>query len=303
MPGTIIAAAQISPVFLDKKRTIAKACDVIADAAKQKAKLVLFPEAFIPCYPDWVWTIPAGKGGEYKSLHAELHAQSVTIGDDATMTLCKAAKKNKISVAIGINEKDPRRGSSLFNSLLYIHEDGRVLGVHRKLVPTAGERLVWAGGDGSTLEGVDLPFARVGGLICWENYMPLARYAMYAQGISIYLAPTWDHGDAWLSTIKHIAREGRTFVIGCGMPVRKSDMPEHLQRLYPKDRVWINPGGSAIVDPSGRLIAGPIDGKEEILFAEFNQDAVSGSRWDLDVVGHYSRPDVFHLSIDKASNF
>jgi nitrilase len=183
---------------------------------------------------------------------------------------------------------------------LYIDAQGQILGKHRKLVPTGGERLVWAQGDGSTLQAYDTPLGKIGGLICWENYMPLARYAMYAWGTQIYIAATWDRGQPWLSTLRHIAKEGRVYVLGCCIAMRKDDIPDSFsfkQKYYANEEEWINIGDSAIVNPEGVFIAGPVRMKEEILYAELDPRQMGGPRWMLDVAGHYGRPDVFELTV------
>ncbi len=289
------------PVFLDREATVAKACELIAEAGRNGASLAVFPEAFIPTYPDWVWAIPPSEGGMLSDLHAELLANSVAIPSDVTDKLCDAAKKAKICVVMGVNERNVEAsGSSLYNTLLYIGPDGKILGKHRKLVPTGPERLVWGQGDGSTLGVFDLPFGRLGGLICWENYMPLARYAMYAWGTQIYVAPTWDRGERWLSTLRHIAYEGGVYVIGVCMPMRLSDIParyEFKKRFYDSERDWINVGDSVIIDPGGVTLAGPAQEKEEILYAEIDAAGLSRRKWMLDVAGHYGRPDVFQLTV------
>lgn len=298
-----IAAVQASPVFLDREKTVAKACRLIGAAAKQGARLIVFPEAFVPTYPDWVWALPPGEMGLASALYAELVANSVDIPGDATAKLSAAARKAKAIVAIGVNERNVEAsGASLYNTLLYIDAEGQIMGKHRKLVPTGAERLVWAQGDGSTLEAFDTPLGKLGGLICWENYMPLARYAMYAWGTQIYLAPTWDRGTTWLATLQHIAREGRTYVAGCCMALRKDDIPDRFefkQRFYKDAGEWINVGGSAIVDPEGNIIAGPSRAKEEILYAEVDPAMTAGSRALFDVAGHYGRPDVFELIVHR----
>src|SRR5690349_12689377 len=244
----VVAAAQATPVFLDRAATLEKACDLIAEAGQAGARLVVFTEAFIPTYPDWVWAVPAGEEGVLNELYAELLDQAVTIPDDTTDALCRAARQAGIYVVIGMSERNADASSaSLYNTLLYIDARGEILGKHRKLVPTGGERLVWAQGDGSTLDVYDTPFGRLSGLICWENYMPLARYALYAWGVQIYVAATWDHGEPWLSTLRHIAKEGRLFVIGCGMPMRTADIPARFafkQRFYAQAEEWINTGDS-----------------------------------------------------------
>src|SRR3990172_169556 len=190
---------------------------------------------------------------------------------------------------------------SFYNTLLFIDSEGNILGKHRKLVPTGAERLVWAQGDGSTLHVFDTPFGKLSGLICWENYMPLARYAMYAWGTQVHVAATWDRGEPWLSTLRHIAREGGAFVIGCCMTLRKAevfDKAPALQPFYKRAGEWINTGDSAIVSPEGEFIAGPLRKEEGILYAEVDVAGTRGAKWLLDVAGHYARPDVFQLTVN-----
>ena len=298
-----VAAVQATPVFLNRAATIDKACDLIGEAGRMGARLIAFPESFVPAYPDWVWAVPSGDEGTLNDLYAEFLDQSVTIPSDATDRLCRAARLAKISVVIGVSERNAEASNaSLYNSLLYIDAQGLILGQHRKLVPTGGERLVWGQGDGSTLAAYDLPFAKVGGLICWENYMPLARYAMYAWGTQIYVAATWDRGEPWLSTIRHIAKEGRMYVLSSCIVLRKADISDRYpfkQKYYADADEWINVGDSAIVDPNGEFIAGPVQKKEEILYAEIDPRQLRGPKWMLDVAGHYARPDVFELIVHR----
>jgi nitrilase len=297
-----VASAQAMPVFLDLAATIDKACDLIAEAGREGARLIVFPEGFVPAYPVWVWKVPSGDKPTLDALYAELLENSVSIPSPAVEKLCRAAKLAKVAVAMGVNERnDNASGASLYNTMLYIAEDGAILGRHRKLVATAGERLVWTGGDGSTLGTFDLPFARLGGLICWENYMPLARYAMFAGGTQIYVAPTWDRGEPWLSTIRHIAKEGGVFVISSCMPMRVADIPDRFgfKQLYAGGDEWINVGDSTIVSPEGKILAGPLNRKEEILYAEIDLSQSRGPRWKLDVAGHYARPDVFTFIVNR----
>jgi len=295
-----IAAVQAAPVFLDREATLDRVCAHIAEAGAAGAKLVVFPESFIPGYPDWVWVVPAGRGAMLGALHAKLLANSVSIPSDATRRIGDAAREVGVIVTVGVTERnDEASGATMYNTLLYFDQRGEILGRHRKLVPTGGERLVWAQGDATGLRAYDTSIGRLGGLICWENYMPLARYALYVAGVQIYVAPTWDHGDAWLATLRHIAREGRVFVIGCSIAMRLDQMPPDLASLYPTDREWINPGGSAIVGPNGKVLAGPIDCREEILYADIDLDAARAAKWDLDVGGHYARPDIFDLRVDR----
>ncbi len=298
-----VAAVQGTPVFLNREKTVAKACKLIAQAGRKGAKLAVFPETFIPTYPDWVWSVPASELGLHNDLYAELLANSVAIPSETTEKLCRAARLAKMHVVIGMNEQNTEAsGASLYNTLLFIDSNGKIMGKRRKLVPTGAERLVWAQGDGSTLQAFDTPFGKLGGLICWENYMPLARYAMYAWGTQIYVAPTWDRGTPWLATLQHIAREGRVYVIGCCIALRKDDIPdryEFKQRFYANAGEWINVGDSAIVDPNGQFIAGPVRAKEEILYAEVDPAQIDSSRWMFDVAGHYARPDVFQLTVQQ----
>jgi nitrilase len=299
--GFKIAAVQATPVFLDRDASVDKACALIADAAGHGASIIAFPEAFVPAYPDWVWAVPPGDSSTHYGLYGDLLANSVTVPGPATEKLGKAARRAKAYVVIGINERNSEASAgSIYNTLLYIGPDGRVLGKHRKLVPTGAERLVWAQGDGSTLEAYDTPFGKLGGLICWENYMPLARYAMYAWGTQVYVAATWDRGEPWLSTLRHIAKEGRMYVIGVCMPMRASDVPDQYEfRKYYSGRDWINAGDSAIVGPDGNLIAGPVHEREDILYAEVDLRRLGSSKWMLDVAGHYARPDVFQLVVNR----
>jgi len=296
-----IAAVQVAPVYLDRDATVEKACELIAEAGRSGAGLIVFPESFIPAYPDWVWAVPAGADAVLSEMYARLLANSVELPSPATQRLCRAAKAAGAYVVMGMTERNiEASGASLYNTLLFIDSQGNILGKHRKLVPTGAERLVWAQGDGSTLHVFDTPFGRLGGLICWENYMPLARYAMYAWGTQVHVAATWDRGEPWLSTLRHIAREGGAFVIGCCMTLRKADVFEKapaLQPYYKQRGEWINVGDSAIVNPEGEFIAGPLRKEEGILYAEVDVAGTRGAKWLLDVAGHYARPDVFELTV------
>jgi nitrilase len=298
-----MAVVQASPLFMEREATIDKACRLILEAAGNGAKTVLFPEAFVPGYPDWIWNVPAGQMGLHQQLYAKLLEQSVTIPGKATDRLCTAARQGGIYVIIGINERNSgASGGSLYNTLLYIDPQGNIMGKHQKLVPTAPERTVWAYGDPSGVKVFETPLCKVGGLTCWENYMPLVRYSLYAQGIELYLAPTYDEGEVWQASMRHIAREGRTYVIGCCMVSRKEDIiarcPE-LAPYYESAGEWINTGNSIIVDPNGEIIAGPLHEEEGILYAEMDLKMLHGSKWNLDVAGHYARPDAFELTIRR----
>jgi nitrilase len=298
-----IGAVQACPVFLDGDATISKACDLIRKAGAEGLSLAVFPEAFVPCYPLWVWFIPPGHTHPLRELYSELHANAVSIPSAETDRLCEAARAANLAVVIGVNERNSEASdSTLYNTLLYIGPDGSILGRHRKLVPTSAERLVWGMGDGSDLEVYELPFAKLGGLVCWENYMPLARYALSAWGVQIHAAPTWDHGEPWLSSMRHIAKEERCFVVSCCSPVRIEDVPDRLTfkgRYLDSAKASINPGDSVIVDPDGKIVAGPAKAGETILSAEVRREQLVGPRWQLDVAGHYGRPDVFELRVHR----
>lgn len=299
-----VAAAQLSPVFLNKEKTVDKACKAIIEAGKNGANLIVFPEAFISGYPDWVWLIPNSKGADLGELYLKLVENAVSVPDDSTKRLCEAAKTAGINVVMGMHERNTETSSaSLFNSLLFIDDKGLVLGKHRKLIPTGGERLIWSQGDGSTLTSYDTSAGRIAGLICWENYMPLARNAIYELGTQILVCPTWDKSPNWIQSMQHIAREGGLFVISTCMALKMDDIPNayEFKKLYPEGREWINVGNSSIIAPNGKVIAGPQEAKEGILYADINlQDIIKAKRM-FDVVGHYSRPDVFNFNVNPTN--
>jgi len=294
--ATIVAAVQAALVFLDREATIDKAGELVKQAAAAGAQLVAFSETFVPTYPDWVWRAPAWSDGEFVR---RLYAQSVTVPSPATERLGAIARDCGVYLAMGVSEL---AGGTMYNSLLYFAPDGSLAGRHRKLMPTGGERTVWGTGDGSTLDVVRTPFGVVGGLICWENYMPLARAAMYARGVDVYLAPTWDNSDTWVATLRHIAKEGRVYVLGIAPLLRGADVPADLRGdLYGGDDDWMSRGYSAMVAPGGELLAGPVTEREEILYAEVDPAVARASRQQFDPVGHYARPDVFRLSVNTTA--
>jgi len=295
-----VAAAQISPVFLNKSKTITKACNAITEAGQNGCKLIVFPEAFISGYPDWVWLIPNSKGADLNELYIKLVENAVSVPDDSTDKLCKAAKAANINVIIGMHERNSETSSSsLFNSLIYINDEGKIIGKHRKLIPTGGERLIWAQGDGSTLKSHGTSAGKIGGLICWENFMPLARNAMYENGTQILAAPTWDKSPNWLISMQHNAREGGIFIISCCMALKMDDIPDEYEfkKLYPEGRDWINTGNSCIIAPNGKIIAGPLEAEEGILYADIDLNDIIAAKRMFDVVGHYARPDVFDFKV------
>src|SRR5215471_15477155 len=246
MTAVKVAAVQAAPVFLDRDATVEKASILIKEAAGNGAELIAFPETFVPTYPDWVWRTPPWSD---RGWYERLFDQAVEVPSPATEALGKSSRQAQAYVVVGVNERD---GGTLYNSVLYFGPDGALLGKHRKLMPTGGERLVWGSGDGSTLPVFDTPLGRIGGLTCWENYMPLARYAMYAQGIDIYVAPTWDNSDMWVPTVRHIAKEGRLHVIGVTFCLRAGDVPADLpgrDDLYPNADGWLARGNSCVAGP------------------------------------------------------
>ena len=296
-----IAAIQAAPVFMDREATLEKAGRLIAEAGRNGARIAVFPEAFVPGYPDWIWFVPAGRISLNQKLYGELLEQSVSIPGPAVDTLCQAARDAGIHLVIGVNERNiDASGGTLYNTLLYIDPLGNLLGRHQKLVPTAPERTIWAYGDPGTLEVFNTDLGKIGGLICHENYMPLVRYSLYARGIELYFAPTYDEGDTWRSTLRHIGREGRTYVVGCCLVLRKEDIlsrfPE-LEPFYITADEWINSGNSMIADPNGEVLAGPLNREEGILYADVDLKMLRGTKWNLDVAGHYARPDAFHLTV------
>lgn len=300
-----VAIVQQTPVFLDRDSALQKAVSAINEAAMNGAKLIVFPEAFVPGYPSWVWRL---RPGTDRSVLAELHAmvlsQSISMQRDDLLLLREAAKAHQVTVVCGVNERDTELSrTTLYNALVTIGPDGEVLNKHRKLMPTSAERMIWGLGDSSGLKVVDSPCGRIGGLICWENYMPLSRYALYAQGIDIYIAPTYDSGDEWIGSLRHIAREGGCWVIGAGNVFQASDIPDALpskQIMYPNPEEWVNPGDSIIIAPDGSIVAGPMHKVQGILYAKIDLQRVETARRSHDVVGHSARTDIFQLNVNTA---
>ncbi len=302
---TMIAIIQRPPVLLDRGATIARAVQWVAEAAAAGASLIVFSESFIPGYPSWIWRLAAGRDGAVMSqLHARLLRNAVDIAGGDLAALCEAARAHHVTIVCGINERDRERGGgTLYNTVVVVGTDGKIQNRHRKLMPTNPERMVHGLGDASGLRVVDTPSGRVGGLICWENYMPLARYARYAQGGEIYIAPTYDSGDAWIGTMRHVALEGRCWAVGSGTALRASDIPQDFPAraaLFPDPDEWINDGDSVVVDPMGKVVVGPMRREAGILYAEIDVARVAESRRTLDVTGHYARPDIFDLQVRRA---
>jgi nitrilase len=300
-----VAAVQVAPFFLDKTRTVNKACDMIKQAGAENAKLLVFPEAFISGYPDWVWLLQNSKSKELNQLYIDLVNNAVSIPDSATNQLCEMAKQAGIYVVMGMNELNSESSNnSLYNTILFIDDKGNISGKHRKLIPTGGERLIWSQGDGSTLNAFETSIGKLSGLICWENYMPQARNTIYAMGTQILATPTWDKSPNWISSLQYIARERGLFIINCCMALKKDDIPEkyNFKKLYPRDNQWINIGNSCIINPMGEILAGPVEANEEILYADLDLSLITAAKRMFDVAGHYSRPDVFKLIVNRKQN-
>lgn len=299
-----VAVVQAAPVMMDREATTEKTVDLIEKAARQGAKLVLFPEAFIPAYPRGL-TFGARVGSRSPEGRADFlryWENAVPVPGEVTERVGEAARKAGVYVVVGVIERDTENsGGTLYCTALFFGPDGTLLGKHRKLKPTGSERLIWGEGDGSTLPVFDTPFSKIGTLICWENYMPLARAAMYAKGVQIYLAPTADFRDTWQATIRHIAVEGRCFVLSCNQYVTKDMYPTDLAGYHELESMphEISPGGSAVVGPLGEYIVEPVSGREDILFADLDMSLIPYSRFDFDAVGHYARPDVFQLLVNE----
>lgn len=298
-----LAIIQKAPAFLDKQKTINIAVATVEEAATNGADLVIFTEAFIPGYPTWIWRLrPGGDWNLSEELHERLLNNAVVMESDDLLPLYKAAKKHNVTIVCGIEERDSKLSqSTIYNSAIIIGPDGTLLNRHRKLMPTNPERMVWGFGDASGLKVVDTPVGRVGTLLCWENFMPLARYALYSQGVEIYIAPTYDSGDNWIGTLQHIAREGCCWVVGCGNLMKGSDIPKDFPEkdtLYPNADEWVNPGDSLVIAPGGEIVAGPMREETGILYCEVDKDRVSIAKRALDVTGHYSRPDIFQLHVN-----
>jgi nitrilase len=298
-----VAAVQATYVLMDRDATIERVADLTDAAAGQGAQLVVFPEAFIPGTPIWIDTQPIWDGdADWFRLLAE---NAVVVPGPATDRLGAIAREHGVWLVVGVQEKEPN-GGTIYNTVLYFSSDGSLVEKHRKLMPTGSERTVWGMGDGSTLRVVETPFGRIGGLICWENYMPLARFHMYAQGIDLWLAPTLAPGDAWIATMQHLARENRMFVVGVNLSSmstgsRATSRTAIASRRPPgsprRVRGW-RKANTVIVGPAGDILAGPVRQQEETLVTDLDLGAVAGARRLLDPVGHYNRPDVFRLHVD-----
>ncbi len=299
-----VACVQAEPVVLDREATLDKLAALTAEAAGEGAQLVVFPETFVSVYPSSAWAkaFAGWVDPRAKAAFAALARSALEIPGPAVDRLGEIAREHGVWLVTGVNELDPTRNGTVYNALLYHAPDGSLALKHRKLVPTNHERLVWGQGDGGGLRAIETPLGRLGGLICWENYMPLARFSLYESGVEIYLGPTADDADTWQATLVHIARESRAFVVA----------PAHFQRAssYPADFPLreliegmdvLGRGGSAILAPDGSYLAGPLYDEEGILFAELDPQRLLEERQRFDPAGHYHRPDVLRLEVTPLS--
>ncbi|MGD9092887.1 MAG: carbon-nitrogen hydrolase family protein [Anaerolineales bacterium] len=307
LPVVKVAVVQAAPVLFNRQATVEKACQIIHEAAENGAQLTLFPEAFIPAYPRGLsfGMVVGSRSAEGRHIWQLYWENAVEVPGLATEALSAAIREAEMYLAMGVIERDTQfSGGTLYCTLLYFGPNGDIIGKHRKLKPTAAERLIWGEGDGSTLTVLPTEIGKIGGLICWENYMPLARMAMYSKGVQLYLAPTADARDTWQATLRHIAYEGRCFVLGCNQFVTKEMYPSSLKdhhELADQPEIMCR-GGSAIISPFGEVISGPLYDQEGILYANLDMSEIVRGKVDFDVVGHYARPDVFHLTINETAS-
>jgi len=289
---------QESPVFFDREACLQKIEQLVKKHATEGCKLIVFPESFIPGYPRG-FTFGTKIGSRDKAgrqLYAAYHQQALDLSSPDLKRLEALARTHQVYLIIGATEKDPQH-ASLYCSMLYISPLAGLLGVHRKIKPTGSERIVWSDAGGESLISVQTKIGRLGGLICWENYMPLARMAMYQQGVEIYLAPTADARPAWIASMQHIALEGRCFVLACNQYFERSMYPTQYRALVEDDEEVMCRGGSVIISPMGEIMAGPLYDRCGALSAELDLDNIIPARLDFDVTGHYNRPDIFKLDI------
>jgi nitrilase len=296
-----VAAVQAAYILLDQQACLEKTVELLHKAAAEGAQIVVFPEVFIPGNPIWIDSRPIWDGDD--EWYAMLVDQAVVVPSTVTDLLAAAARETETYLVVGVDEREPY-GTTIYNTTLYFGPDGVLLGKHRKLMPTGSERTVWGMGDGSTLPVIDTPYGRLSGLTCWENYMPLTRFYLYSQGVDIWVAPTLAGGDGWVSAMRHVAQEGRCYVVGVNPCVHIDQLPANLPQREsvwhstPDRGEWVDPGNSVIVDPTGAVLAGPARHEETILIADADLNAVRAARRYFDPVGHYHRPDIFRLVVD-----
>lgn len=301
-----VAVIQSASVMMDLDASLEKSSHLIAEAARNGSALTVFPEVFLSGYPRGLTfgTVVGSRDERGRKDWGRYWRSAISVPSKETDQLSQVICEAHTYVVMGVVERaDHGSQGTLYGTMLYFGPDGTLLGKHRKLKPTGSERLIWGEGDGSTLTVIDTPFGRMGGLICWENYMPLARAAMYEKGVTIYLAPTADARDTWQATLQHIALEGRCFVLACNQYVTKDMYPKDLACFSDLDESSdeLCRGGSAIISPLGQYIQGPLYHQEGILYADLDLAQIEEARFDFDVTGHYARPDVFTLVVNERS--
>lgn len=292
-----VAAVQATPSYLDREGTLDIVVEHVLAAGADGSDLVVLPESFVPGYPDWVWRRKPWDDADWYARFAD---QAVDLSGPVLEKVCAAAASAEVAVALGVTERTA--SGTLYNAVVHIASSGVVAGLHRKLVPTGGERLVWATGQGPVVTVVDVGGVRVGTLICWEVYMPLARAALYQQGVDVVIAPTWDNSEAWVPTLRTIAKEGQVFVVGATAFLRGCDVPRDLpgaDDIYGGAEDFMSRGNSTIVAPGGGLLAGPLVDEAGTVSATLDLDRIAAGRRMFDPVGHYARPDVFTLTIHR----
>lgn len=297
-----VAVVQIEPVVFDRDATIEKMAGAVAEAAAAGAKLVVFPEAFIPVYPSSTWSraLAFWHSKPAKEMFARLARQAVEIPGPAHDRLASIARDNGVWLVTGATERDPAHPGTLYNSLLYYSPTGELANRHRKTVPTAHEKLIWGQGDASGIPAIDTEIGRIGGLICWENYMPLARFALYQSGVEIYIAASADEADTWQQSLGHFAREAGAYVLSPCHFQRRTSYPEDFE-LGPLPETYAPRAGSAIIAPDGSYLAGPLFGEEGILYAELDPQMILEVRQRHDAAGHSNRPDLFDFSLRETA--
>jgi nitrilase len=293
------AVVQAAPVVFDRDATVERVRTLTAEAASKGARLVVFPEAFVSAYPKGLdfGARVGGRTPEGRRMFRRYFESAVEVPGPAVNAIGAIARDHSVYLVVGVIE---REGGTLYCTVLFFENSGELLGKHRKLMPTAMERLVWGMGDGSTMPVFDTPIGKIGAVICWENYMPLLRTAMYAKGIQLYCAPTVDDRDTWARSMQHVAFEGRCFVLSAVQYLRRGDCPEDYPAVQGNDPATVLiRGGSVIVNPQGAILAGPNYDGEAILIADIDLNEIAEGKYDLDVVGHYARPDVFRLTVNE----
>ena len=299
-----IGVVQATPSLFSSDKTIRIVEKWIRKASQEKCRLVLFPEAFIPGYPRGMdfGTVVGRRTEKGKKQWQNYWENSIEVPGRYTEMLGELARQHATYLAIGVSERDST-SKTLYCTLLYFNPDGKLLGKHRKIKPTGSERIIWGEGDSTTLTTINSRIGKIGGLICWENYMPLARNAIYESGAQILASPTWDKSHNWQVSMQHIAREGGLFVISTCMALKIEDIPESytFKNLYPEGREWINVGNSCIIAPNGKILAGPLEAEEGILYAEIDLNDIIKAKRMFDAVGHYARPDVFQFEVTRDS--